>query len=258
MLDDAFRDQLCGGVLDGVDRDREGTAVGCLSPGAQADRLAARIQERPARVAAGERGIRPDHAVDRADDALRDRTALAEGISDRDDWVAHFDDVGVAEGNGRERARTRPDLKDGEIVDGIEADDARGQALVAREAHLDMADALDDAEGRDDVAGLVDHEAGAERLPPSPSPARPPVPRDVHRRAWSGLATVERTAPGQAAEPGRRPPGRSSSLLRARRAAATIPTRVTARARRACADEGRALKCQPPHLRNAAPTRRCA
>ncbi len=39
------------------------------------------------------------------------------------------------------------------------------QRVLVREADLDLVGALDHVVVRDDVAGLVDHEAGAERLP---------------------------------------------------------------------------------------------
>ena len=47
----------------------------------------------------------------------------------------------------------------------VAADERRPQRVLVREADLDVVGPLDHVVVRDDVAGLVDHEAGAERLP---------------------------------------------------------------------------------------------
>ena len=72
--------------------------------------------------------------------------------------------IRVPELERRQRARLRLHLQDGDIGGRIAADDLRSEALVVRKAHLDALRALNDVVVRDDVAGLVDHEAGAERL----------------------------------------------------------------------------------------------
>src|SRR5205823_5411925 len=56
------------------------------------------------------------------------------------------------------------DLEHGEIGGGVRADHPGLDALVVREADLDLPGALDDVVVRDDVARLVDDEAGAEGL----------------------------------------------------------------------------------------------
>jgi hypothetical protein len=60
--------------------------------------------------------------------------------------------------------RARVDLEDGQVARRIGADDGRLHARAVREADPDLPGALDDVVVRDDVAGLVDHEARAERL----------------------------------------------------------------------------------------------
>ena len=67
--------------------------------------------------------------------------------------------------SGREPARGRLHAEDGDVGRGIAADERRPQRVLVREADLDVVGALDHVVVRDDVAGLVDHEAGAERLP---------------------------------------------------------------------------------------------
>jgi hypothetical protein len=73
-------------------------------------------------------------------------------------------EIGVAELEWRERTRLHSHLEHRDVGGGIASDDGCGEALVVREAHLDALGALDDVIVRDDVAGLVDDEAGAERF----------------------------------------------------------------------------------------------
>ena len=100
----------------------------------------------------------------RADDAGRQGAREAEGVADREDRVADGDCVGVAERQRRQRAGVRVDLQDGDVGRRIVADDGRGDLVLAGERDLHLLRALDDVVVRDDVAGLVDHEARAERL----------------------------------------------------------------------------------------------
>ena len=177
-LDDLRRDRL-----DGVDRHREPDADVAARAGVagrdlrvDADHVAARVEQRAAGVALVQGGVGLDHVVDRvavrrADDALerahdpgRDGAVVAERVADRDHRVADADGVGVAERQRRQRPRVRVDLQHRDVGRGVGADDLRLHALVVREADVDRARVLDDVVVRDDVAGLVDHEAGAERL----------------------------------------------------------------------------------------------
>jgi len=182
VLDDALCDQLRRDILDGVDRNREAdadvaaAAVRRLDLGIDANDPAARVQQRAARVAMVQRGIRLDHIVDRSavrsedaplertHDAGRDRAVLAERISDGDDGVADPHRIRVAEIERCQRARLRLHLQDGDIGGRIATYDLRRQALIVRKAHLHALRALNDVVVRDDVPGLVDHEAGAQRL----------------------------------------------------------------------------------------------
>ncbi len=134
------------------------------------------VQERPAGVAVIERGVGLDRVVDRgavrgddlplerAHDSGRDRAVLAERVADRDDGVADVHQVRVAELQRRQRARLGLDLEHRDVGARVAADDRRGQPLVVGEADVHARGALDDVVVRDDVTGLVDHEAGAERL----------------------------------------------------------------------------------------------
>src|SRR5439155_9861115 len=76
--------------------------------------------------------------------------------------------VGVAEREGGQRPRWSLHLQDGDIGRRVDADDLRLQALVVREADLDLPRALDNVVVGDDVTGFVNHEARAERLLPLP------------------------------------------------------------------------------------------
>ena len=209
MLDDALRDQLRRDVLHGVDRDGEAdpdvavAAARCLDLRVDADHLSARVEEWAARVAVIERGVGLDHVVDRravrrddaalprADDAGRDRAVLTERIPDRDDGVADPYAVRVSKLERRERARLHAHLQDGDIGRRIAPDNARRKLLVVREAHVNLLRALDDVVVRDDVAGLVDDEAGSRAPPPSRRSSRrsrtgrgtdPSAPRRVSSR----------------------------------------------------------------------------
>jgi hypothetical protein len=53
----------------------------------------------------------------------------------------------------------RVHLEDGDVGRRVDADESGFEALVVREADLDRARARDHVVVRDDVAGLVDHEA---------------------------------------------------------------------------------------------------
>ena len=183
-VDVALTDQLRDHGLDGVRGDRKADAdvaarrrvVAGLDLRVDADHVAAPVQQRPARVAVVDRRVGlddvvdrvavrcGDRALDRADDPGGNRAVETERVADRDDGVAHLRRVGVAERERRQRARARVDLEDGEVARRIGADDGRLHARAVREADPDLPGALDDVVVRDDVAGLVDDEAGAERL----------------------------------------------------------------------------------------------
>ena len=175
-LDDLRRDRL-----DGVDRDREAqpdVAAGItLDLRVDADHLAVGVEQGAARVAVVQRGVGLDHVVDRvlatgggdhalkrADDSGGHGAVEPERIADRDDRVADVHVIRVPEGKRRQRLGVDVDLQHGDIGRGIGSHDSSFHALVVREADADGARALDDVVVRDDVAGLVDHEARAERL----------------------------------------------------------------------------------------------
>ena len=108
---------------------------------------------------------RLDLTLHRADDARRERAREAERVADRVDRVADRDGVGVAERQRRQRARVRVDLQHGDVGRRIRC--RRRVAVISSWPENEtwtFVRALDDVVVRDDVAGLVDHEAGAERL----------------------------------------------------------------------------------------------
>ena len=167
-------------VLDGTAKPIPTLPV-ALDPGSgldlrvDADHLAARVQERATGVARVDRRVGLDDVVDRepvrrldeslecADDARRHRAVEAEGIADRDHRVTDAYGVGVAHGERSERARRGLDAEDCEVGGRVGPDHFGLHRVAVREAHGDPARVADDVVVRDDVAGLVDDESGAER-----------------------------------------------------------------------------------------------
>ena len=135
------------------------------------------LMQRPARVAVVDRRVRLDDVVDRvlvrkrgdlalkrADDPRRDRPAEAERIADGDDRVADLDGVGVAERKRRQRARSScsPSARRCPSRDRSRRACASMLLLFENVTLIDSG-ALDHVVVRDDVAGLVEDEARAER-----------------------------------------------------------------------------------------------
>ena len=140
-----------------------------------------------------------DLPLQRADDAGGDRPVLAERVADRDDRVADLHEVRVRRATSGVSARDASlHLEHGDVGGGIAADDRRRQPLVVREADLDAARALDDVVVRDDVAGLVDDEAGAERLLRLRSAVKPNGSRNGFGCVVTLLVAVTWTTPGAA------------------------------------------------------------
>ena len=105
-------------ILRRVARDRKADALRAHDHGGvDADHLAARGHERPARIAGIERGIGLDHVLDQAagfraqrtpergNHAGGDRRFKAERIADRDHKLAALERLGIAELRGRQIAR---------------------------------------------------------------------------------------------------------------------------------------------------------
>ena len=109
--------------LDGVRRDREADAVVAagvaLDLRVDADHLALEVEQRAAGVAVVDRRVGLDRVVDRevvrrghlaverADDAARDRVLEAERAADRDDAVADLDVVESASASGAAASAAR-------------------------------------------------------------------------------------------------------------------------------------------------------
>ncbi len=101
--------------------------------------------------------------LQRRDDAARERPIEAEGVAQRERRIAHS--------NGRRVAQLeRPDVRHRagahaqhrEVVGRVGAEHDRGDGLAIAELDLDAVvrlGAVDDRVAREDVAGVVDHEA---------------------------------------------------------------------------------------------------
>jgi hypothetical protein len=102
--------------------------------------------------------------VQSAHDPGGDAALEPERVADRDDRVPDAQPIGISEVQRRQGPRFDVDLEDGEIGRRILADEPGRDAVAVREADLDLLSPLNHMSVRDDVAGLVDHEPGAERL----------------------------------------------------------------------------------------------
>ena len=183
-----FALSLLQGADGGVDRHGEPKAV-VASAGrgdllVDADDLALTVDQRTAGVALVDGGVRLDAVGDRLavrrfeapprrrDDARRDGEVVAERVADGHDGLADGHVVGVAERQRVEVDLARIDLDDRDVAADVDADeltrDALGLGAALVEHHGDAAGALaalvHDVRVGEDVALLVDHEAGAERL----------------------------------------------------------------------------------------------
>jgi hypothetical protein len=142
--------------------------------GVDADHFAADVQQRTAAVARIDGGVglnkalelRPDlFPARRAHNSGRHRLLQAEGRADRHGPVAHLDSIGVADRHRRQR-RPGIDLDDRNIALAVRADQPRAVfRRVAIQSHANMIHILDHVIVGDDVAVLIDDEAGSRLLP---------------------------------------------------------------------------------------------
>src|SRR3954453_3228246 len=192
VSDLAAGDQLLRDALDRARRDREADAVAAarvaLDLGVDADHLAARVEQRPARVAVVDRRIGLDRArdrevvrgldgaVQRAHDARGDGVLEAERAADRDGAVADLDAVRVGERQRVKLGLGRVDLDDGDVGRRVGADDLRARGLAVGEGDGDRGRAVDDVLVGGDLAARVDHkpEPSACDSWPEPLPLPPP------------------------------------------------------------------------------------
>jgi len=127
------------------------------------NQLAVRVDERTARVAGIDGGVGLNElaglaaitgvgigAVERADDAARDRELESVGIAEGEDGLSGMQIRGVAPRNAGEIAAA--DLDDGEIGKGIGADELGGHDLLVAHGDADVGRALDDVVVGDDVS----------------------------------------------------------------------------------------------------------
>ena len=183
VVDAARAEDLGDDVLDGVRRDGEpdadvaGRGVRpvsiCVLTPMTWPRL---VEERAARVAVVDRRVGLDDVVDREavrgrDEALerahdpgrsrcgRARTGCRSRRPGSPTWTASE----LPSGRGVSALADVLDAEDGEVGRRIGADDLGLDGVAVREADGDLVRTLDDVVVRDDVAGLVDDEAGAER-----------------------------------------------------------------------------------------------
>jgi len=140
-----------------------------------ADHLAARVDQRPARVAGVDGGVGLDEvfvvgeaevaAADGTDDPHRHGPAEAERVPERQDDVADLHGVGVAE--GRVRQVRRLDAERGEIRARVDSEDARRQLPAIRERHPNLGRVLDHVMVGQDGPMVVHEDARPEaHLPP--------------------------------------------------------------------------------------------
>ena len=187
----------------GVRRDREADAVRAsrlaLDLRVDADDAAAVVEQRAAGVAVVDRGVGLDRvrdrevvrrrhlAMERADDAARDRALEPERASQREHRRRRRRPrssrrAGAARGAPRD-ASTRITARS---VDAIGADELGVELDAVREAHRDRRRAGDDVLVRDDVALLVEDEARSLRADPRrhrPRSRRPPSTRGRRSRS---------------------------------------------------------------------------
>src|SRR3954453_22663164 len=145
----AAGDELLRDALDGGRRDGEAVSVAAarvaLDLRVDPDHVAVRVEQRAARVAVVDRRVgldrardrevvrRVDRAVERADDAGRDRALEAERAPDRDDAVADLHGVRVGELERVELALGGVDPYDRDVGRAVCADDLRPRGLAVGE-----------------------------------------------------------------------------------------------------------------------------
>src|SRR4029079_17747814 len=168
----APRDGVLRDPRGGVDGDGEADALARRQDrGVDTDDLAQRVEQRAARVARVDGGVRLDEVLVRDDpnlgpprrahDAHGDGLLEPEGAPDRDGPLADLDAVGVPELR-RDDALVGGDPDDGEVGRVVCAHDLPRHLLLVVEADGDLVRALDDVEVGQDVPLLVDADARAD------------------------------------------------------------------------------------------------
>ena len=149
-------------------------AAGRGDHGVDADDLAMGVEQRAAGVAGIDGGVGLDglvnigavgllHLADGADDAARHGSVEdAERIADGEHLLADLEAGAVAQGHGLKVGRL--DLNDGEVVRLVSSDDGGRVVLLVLEDDLEFTRAVDDVVVGEDVAFLVNDEAGARTL----------------------------------------------------------------------------------------------
>ena len=158
------------GVVDG---DGEADLLGPRADGdVDADDVAAGVDEGSAGVAGVDGRVDLDQVLVRllgvdlhvageaADDAAGDGVLVAEGVADGEDVLAEEEVGGGADGHGRQRAAGL-DLDDRQVLAAVEGDDAGGVGGAVEEGHAEGVHVQHDVVVGDDVAPLVDDDAGA-------------------------------------------------------------------------------------------------
>ncbi len=138
-----------------------------------ADHLAVDVQQRAAGVARVDAGVGLDQVfiglgvadldrpVQGADDPLRDRVVIAEGVADGDHRFGGHQVAGGANGDdGEPLAGLQVDLDDGQVGIGVAGDELGGAVAAVAQGDLDLADAVDHVMVGHHVAPGVDDHAG--------------------------------------------------------------------------------------------------
>ncbi len=169
VLDQALHDRARH-VRRNRETDAHIAAAARENSGIDADELAARVDQRTARVAGIDRRIRLDEifvvrdadvgAADRANDAHRDGRVQRERISDGEDILAHFELVGIAPRYRRQILGA--DLHHGNVGLRIGADDFADKLALVVEQNFDLVRLGDDMVVGDDVTFAGNDHSAAE------------------------------------------------------------------------------------------------
>ena len=173
VLDALDADQLGGHGHRLVDRNGEADALGAGPHGhVDADHFAVDVQQRSAGIAGVDAGVGLDQvvvalriadlhrAVQGADDAAGDGVLVAIGVAHGDDRFADHQIARGAERDDRQLLR-HVDLDHRQVVDRIGGNQLGHVIVAVGQRDFDLLHAVDDVEVGDDVAALVDDDAGA-------------------------------------------------------------------------------------------------
>src|SRR5712691_2458254 len=169
--------EIVGDALRRVDRngkaDARRSARGCVNGGVDPDDLAARIDERAARIAAVDGGIGLNGFINEgglaglyrasqgADHARSEGALKAEGIANGQNLLANLDGSRITERKSDETLPFGIDFDEGDIIALVRADEFCFKDPVTTENDFDGLSSFDDMKIRENVSPRIDDEAGA-------------------------------------------------------------------------------------------------